>query len=353
MKKIIYLVLSSTLLLNACSFNGDNDDSEDNVSVAKPESTLPSEASDKITQLMKNNHYSGSVYINYKNKEYKNSFGYRSIDKKVKNDKNSMYLIGSANKFLTAMMIKKLEQEKKIASSDKVMKYIPDFPSEKATILDLILHKSGLIMYEPEQNNNSLDASIKQINRNGLDQNIVDKYNYNDANYIVLARIIEKVTKKSYEDNLEKYLTKPYKLNNTGTAKNTKLEKYFTEGIQFKNNEKQAVKPINVNAYYGAGDLYMSPIDYGHLVNAFKTNKLFDQKTTEEMLNYSTIKQKYRYGLHVMDGFYRMRGYFFGQDLLCWFNKDYTIVIATNKIGAKGDLSNERLMKEIRQIVVK
>ncbi|RXK18814.1 serine hydrolase [Macrococcus sp. DPC7161] len=312
-----------------------------------------SEKTKKIKDLLEKNHFNGSIYIKKNNKIYTGAFGVKSLNSNDKNTINSMFLVGSANKFVTAMLIKQLEKEKLLNVNDKVVQYIPNFPNKNSTILDLILHKSGLKDYKPVKGNSSLIDSIQQINKDGLSSQWINQYHYNDANYIVLAKIVEIVTNQSYEKSLAKYILIPNKLKHTATSNNKVLNKYFTQGMEYKDEKFVSVKPIQVSAYYGAGNLYMSARDFGELASKFAENKLFDKTTTQNMTSYRFINQKYRYGFHIMNGFYRSRGYFFGQDMLTWFNKDYTIVLATNKVGSIKDKSNENLMKTVHEILMK
>ncbi|MGV2927998.1 serine hydrolase domain-containing protein [Macrococcus capreoli] len=354
-KKLIYVLLIFTVMLSGCAHINIRDMwFKDYKSARKQmESELPKNISERINRLIVDNQYSGSIYINYKGKEYKNAYGFQNIDGKIKNDNDTMYLVGSANKFITALMIKKLEKQHKISLNDLVVNYIPAFPNKQATVMDLLLHKSGLKPYEPAPTVNSLEQSITQINQVGLDASKIGIYKYNDANYITLAKILEVVTHVPYETNLEHMIVKPYHLEHTGTSKNTVLQSHFAEGMQFKNGKLNKVEATQPSAFYGAGDLYMSPSDYAKVVNAFKTYHVFDRATTLKMLNYSEIKQRYRYGMHVKRGYYRTRGYLYAQDLLCLFNKDYTIVVATNKVGVKGKLSNSQMMDRIRKNLLK
>lgn len=66
-----------------------------------------------IDHYLKNSNFNGNITI-YKNKKLvmNKGYGYRDFSREIKNDSNSMYLIGSANKFLTGLILIQLEDEK-------------------------------------------------------------------------------------------------------------------------------------------------------------------------------------------------------------------------------------------------
>ena len=55
-----------------------------------------------------------------------------------------------------------------------------------------MLHKSGLYKYEASTNIKNLDQAVLSIQKRGIDDSIYHKHSYNDANYLVLAKVIEK-----------------------------------------------------------------------------------------------------------------------------------------------------------------
>ncbi|QJF24705.1 serine hydrolase domain-containing protein [Mammaliicoccus vitulinus] len=143
-------------------------------------------------------------------------YGYRDFSKKIKNDSNTMYLIGSANKFVTGLILIQLEEEKKIKLTDNVNLYIPHFSDRfPITIRDLMLHQSGLRKYNRNPNFHGLNESIIHIQKNGVDPKYYLKNKYNDVNYIVLSKIIENVTNSDYSSALNNYIVNKSSLNHT------------------------------------------------------------------------------------------------------------------------------------------
>ena len=72
-------------------------------------------------------------------------YGFQDFESGTKSSPNTMYLIGSAQKFATGLMLKKLETEGKVNINDPITKYLPWFKTSKPLYLkDFMLHRSGL-----------------------------------------------------------------------------------------------------------------------------------------------------------------------------------------------------------------
>lgn len=150
----------------------------------------------QIDKYLKETHFNGTVAIFDNGKLKMNKgYGYKDIEKGKKNTANTMYLIGSSQKFTTGLMLKQLELEHKVDLNAPVTKYLPWFKTDKEiTIKDLMLYKSGLYKYEASTNIKNLDQAVLSIQKRGIDDKVYHKHSYNDANYLVLAKVIEKVT---------------------------------------------------------------------------------------------------------------------------------------------------------------
>ncbi len=72
-------------------------------------------------------------------------YGYRNATDKVLNDEESIFQLGSITKQFTAAIILKLQEEKKLSTSDKISKYFAGYPKgDSITIEQLLTHTSGI-----------------------------------------------------------------------------------------------------------------------------------------------------------------------------------------------------------------
>lgn len=304
-----------------------------------------------IDQYLNKTDFNGGIAI-FDNGELKmnKGYGFQDIEAGKKNGPNTLYLIGSAQKFFTGMMVKKLELDGKIHLNDLVDDYLPDFETNpKITLKDLMLHRSGLYRYEGSHDILDLDGAVQAIHDKGINPKTYHKHFYNDANYLVLAKVVEEVTQKSYTENYYKAFAKPFNLNHSAFYNDVRYQKDMAKGYKLSDHIPVFKQPVFLDQYYGAGNLYMSPYDMGKMIRKLQTNQVFSSQETESYLHEiksSRYPENYRYGFYVFPDFNRINGVFFGQTFTAYFNGRFTVVLATNYENHKPNL-NENKIKHI------
>ncbi|MCE4987239.1 class A beta-lactamase-related serine hydrolase [Staphylococcus haemolyticus] len=306
---------------------------------------------EQINAYLKNVHFNGSITVLKDGKlMLDKGYGYQNISSKKKSNANTMYLIGSAQKFTTGLILKHLELSNKININDPVTKYLPWFKTNKTiTLKDLMLHRSGLYKFSANPNTKSLDGAVHDIQRRGINSKYYHKHLYNDANYLVLAQVIEAVTHHSYVENYYKLLAEPYHLEHSAFFNEKPYKKNMATGYKVKNNKLKTMNPNVLDQYYGAGNLFMSTHDMARLVNDLQQNNIFNQAVTTSLLQEigsTKYPESYRYGFYSTPQVNRINGVFFGQIFTVYFNEDYIIVLATNKVDYS-KVSNESIISHI------
>ena len=306
---------------------------------------------EQINTYLKNVHFNGSITVLKDGKlMLDKGYGYQNISSKKKSNANTMYLIGSAQKFTTGLVLKHLELSNKININDPVTKYLPWFKTNKTiTLKDLMLHRSGLYKFNANPNTKSLDGAVHDIQRREINSKYYHKHLYNDANYLVLAQVIEAVTHHSYVENYYKLLAEPYHLEHSAFFNEKPYKKDMATGYKVKNNKLKTMNPNVLGQYYGAGNLFMSTHDMARLVNDLQQNNIFNQAVTTSLLQEigsTKYPESYRYGFYSTPQVNRINGVFFGQIFTVYFNEDYIIVLATNKVDYS-KVSNESIISHI------
>lgn len=170
--------------------------------------------------------FSGNVLVAMNgNIVYEKQFGYADWEKKIPVTTETLFRIGSLNKMFTHTIIKQLEKEDKLSLDDPLSKYLDLYPKEtgdKITIKMLIEMKAGLGDYlnDPAFNQNrdkfkTVNDFLEIIKDEPLLFEPGTGQEYSNSGYVVLGGIIEKVTGKSYVDNLKERIITPLGLNNT------------------------------------------------------------------------------------------------------------------------------------------
>ncbi|WP_114603678.1 serine hydrolase domain-containing protein [Staphylococcus sp. EZ-P03] len=292
-----------------------------------------------VDRYLKQQHFNGNITIYHKGKLVMDqSYGYQDFEAMKPTTPNSMYLIGSAQKFTTGLMLKKLEVEGKVNINDPIDKYLPWFKTSKPLILkDIMLHRSGLKKFNGSPTAHSIEDVAKELQQADIQPGMYKKHLYSDGNYIVLAAVIQSITKEPFAKYFNETLRKPYDLRRTAFYNEKNYESDMAKGY----DEHRALRhPKYMEQYYGAGNLFMSTRDMAKLILNFQENKIFPESITTPMLfefktpAYPSI---YRYGFTTYGQQHRVNGNFFGEKLTSYFNNDYIVVIASNYKSDKNE----------------
>ena len=194
---------------------------------------------------------------------------------------NDRFHIGSNTKAMTAFIIAKYVEKGKLKWTTKFFDIFPEWKENsnveyhKITLQDLLSHRARI---QPFQGEN--DPSIpklkgtKQEKRNSFgkfvltlnpaDVDTIHKFNYSNADYTLATLMLERVTKKSWEQLVEKVFNKDLKLN-VGFSWPENQKNKDTWGHSFENNK---LIPVASNVDYHldftepAGDLNIKLKDY-------------------------------------------------------------------------------------------
>lgn len=176
------------------------------------------------------------------------------------------FAIGSISKSLTALAIVKLIEDKKIKLEDPVQRYLPWFQlkdsqiSSTITIQHLLTHTSGISTYEglalsdkQSKNSTALQENVMKLSNVKLTAPPGEKYQYSNANYIILGALIDEVTNETYSSYMEKCIFQPLNMNGAAASKETAYEKGYLTGYQswFGIPRKSIVSYDNAGAPYG------------------------------------------------------------------------------------------------------
>ncbi|MCA1065674.1 serine hydrolase domain-containing protein [Rossellomorea sp. AcN35-11] len=171
--------------------------------------------------------FSGVVLLSDEGKAfYKRAVGKRT-DSDL-HDQQSIFEIASITKSFTAMAIMILVEEGKLTLDDNLQAFFPCLPYKNITIKHMITHTSGLPDYMEwfetvgnwDQNRIATNKDVsKFLEDEGPDVlfQVNEKWEYCNTGYVLLAEIIEMVSKMEYGEFLKKRLFDPLKMSNTST----------------------------------------------------------------------------------------------------------------------------------------
>lgn len=205
------------------------------------------------------------------------------------------FKIASMTKVFTALLTMKLVEEGKIDLQETIGRYFPAYKGpgrDLVTIHQLLTYSSGIANLlehqgmKPYQTRLPLDSFIdlncsgQMIDTPGL------RSNYANTEYVLLHKIIEQVSGKSYEAYLNHVILKPLRLTNTGVARSGKKIPGLMQAYTYTDSTRTLTRDEDYlpEMYLGAGFLYSTAQDLLTLDNAIFNNRLLKKQTTDQLL---------------------------------------------------------------------
>ncbi|TBW28289.1 serine hydrolase [Gramella sp. KN1008] len=268
-------------------------------------------------QLDKNNKAMGSLTLAKNDKVlYTRTIGYSEIkeDKSSPLNSTTKFRVGSVTKMFTAVMIFQLIEEGSLKLADKLDKYVPQIPnSDKISIRDILSHTSGIHditadpKLRPERTASiSKEEMLNIISKAESDFEPGTKFSYSNSGYFVLGYLLEKVTDKSYEENLMERIIEKVGLENSYVASGvTDPDKNESYSYMRFDNWRQ-VPATHWSILFGSGSLVSTPDDMARFIQALFNHKLVSQESLSHM---KTI-QKEGYGMGMETFIFGDRIYF-------------------------------------------
>lgn len=174
-----------------------------------------------MRELFKRGQFNGSILIvDHNALIYKNGFGVADMNPKLSFSPRTSTYLASLTKQFTAMGVMILVERHQLSYSDPLSKYFPQFPAyaEKITVRHLLNHTSGIPDYVDlglEHQSLTNDEVLKAISRQPLRFAPGERFSYSNSGYVLLAMIIEKISRQDYESFLNRNIFRPLHMERT------------------------------------------------------------------------------------------------------------------------------------------
>ena len=256
-----------------------------NYSHSQESSQITSKIDLLLADAFNKNIFSGVVTVTQNGKViYYMPMGYADWNTKRPFTKNTLFNIGSLNKQFTEEMIHQLVKEHKVFYDDKLSSYLTLYTlgiGDKITIRQLLDMSAGLGDYlQDQQFRKIMDKDFSLADLIGIIENEPLLFEpgkgnrYSNSGYVVLGAVIEKVTGKSYEDNLRERIVEPLGLKNVYYSKSEKakqIDRAFGIMIDFVGNKKSFDDISNSTP---AGGIYSTVEDLLKFAEAKRNSQL-------------------------------------------------------------------------------
>lgn len=272
-----------------------------------------------VAEYAKGHQFNGSVLVQAKGKVlYEGSFGLANIPFQVPHSRATKYRIASITKAFTSVLILQLVEQGRLDLGRTLGAYLPDYTGEaagKVTLHQLLNHTSGLDNFDkvksmeealrtglpPYQSPFTTDELIRKFCSGAL-VNVPGKvFDYNNADYILLGRIIEKVLGAPYEQVLKERILQPLKLVNTGFLHQKDIVPGLADTYFLREDLKALVNdlPAYPENWFAAGAMYSTPGDVMAFSNALFGLRLLKKQSLDLMITPGL--DDYGYGVWAYD----------------------------------------------------
>ena len=135
-------------------------------------------------------------------------YGFADAEHGVRNTAATRFEMNSMTKMFTGVAVLQLAAQGRLRLDDSVGTYFDAFPPAKrpATIEQLAMHTSGLIVKGTDLAGDSRQAFVLDVGRTPLESPPGERYRYTNAGFSLLAAIIETVSGETYEQYLRRHL---------------------------------------------------------------------------------------------------------------------------------------------------
>jgi CubicO group peptidase (beta-lactamase class C family) len=258
--------------------------------------------------------FSGAVLVAKNGKViFEQAYGLADREKKVPNQVNTQFRIGSMNKMFTAVSIMQLVQAGKLQLSDPFGKYLTDYANKemasKVTIEQLLTHTGGTgDFFGPEFDAHRLELKtlqdyVKLYEKRPLKFEPGTQWDYSNYGFLLLGVVIEEVTGQSYYDYVREHVYKPAGM----TLTDSLPEKEVVPGRSVGYMGGRMGKPNTDTLPWrgtSAGGGYSTVEDLLEFATALEGHKLLDRAHTEMLVKGKVDRpggDEYGYGFAVTE----------------------------------------------------
>ena len=241
--------------------------------------------------------FAGAVLV-AKNGEvlFRGAYGLADRENKIPNTLDTRFRIGSMNKMFTAVAVLQLAEFGKIKLTDRLGKYITDYPNQdiatKVTIHQLLTHTGGTgDIFGPEfdahrKELRTLNDYIALYGKRGPEFEPGSRWRYSNYGMVLLGVVIERVTGQSYYDYVQDNIYLPAEMTSSGSLAEDQVVPGRSIGYMRSPETGGWAPNTDTLPYRGtsAGGGYSTVGDLVRFADALLSHKLLNADSTESLI---------------------------------------------------------------------
>lgn len=233
-------------------------------------------------------------------------YGSADLEWNIPNAPDVKFRLGSLTKQFTVALILLLQEDGKLDIRNPVSKYLPDAPQtwQKVTLADLMGNTSGI----PDFTNfkefkvwgmspHTVDEEIGFFKSRPLDFEPGSNFAYSSSNFELLGAVIEKVTGRTYGDQLQERIFGPLGMKNTGLDVDGLILAKRAQGYRPGKSGLLSARSLSMSVPWAAGSMYSTTGDLFKWEQALFNGRLLNKASLKLML--TPGKGSYGLGVYV------------------------------------------------------
>ena len=281
---------------------------------------------------------------------FEKAYGFADREAHKPNRLNTQFRFGSMGKMFTAVGIMQLVQDGKIDLSAPIGRYLPDYPNQevaaKVTVSNLLSHTGGTgDIFGPEFEAHRLTLRdlkdyVDLYGKRPLQFAPGTRFDYSNYGFVLLGRIIEKVSGLSYDDYIRRNIFEPAGMESTGNLpESDRLPRRAVGYTGFGANLKRTDDMLPVRGT-SAGGGYSTVGDFNRFADALVSHRLLRADTSQKLISGGVTSPDgtfYPYDFsHTFEGTSRFFGHNGGAPgmsgtLYHFLDSGYTLIVLANR----------------------
>lgn len=289
--------------------------------VTAPEATSPAVPATAIDSAIrayaKKHEFSGVILVERGGKTiYHRAFGIADRAFMVPVSLDTKFKIASITKSFTAALILQLQEQGKLDLHAPIRRYLPNYSGEGAdqvTVHHLLNHTSGIENFDQVKSYQEAESKgisvyqlphtsaqlLDQFSSGKLVHEVGKTFDYNNADYIILGKIIESVTGKTYDEVLRQRILVPLGMSESGLLYQQEIVPKLAPTYMRVEDSKGPINdmPVYPQNWFAAGAMYSTTADLRKFARALYGGRLINHESLNLML--TPALDEYGYGLWV------------------------------------------------------
>lgn len=182
-----------------------------------------------FARILKTNKAAGFAVavVDKKNVIYSKGFGYSNYENKTPVTPNTLFAIGSCTKAFTSSLLGLLNKDGKVDFDKTVRTYLPELNfynndlNNNITLRDMMCHRTGLPRHDLSWyffSTSNRDSLVQRIQYLEPSAQLRQRWQYSNFMFMLQGVVAEKITGKSWEENIQEKFFKPLGMSRSVTS---------------------------------------------------------------------------------------------------------------------------------------